>query len=198
MAEKTLGRDGLLIQLSAKITDLMGLYFSPEQQLQEELIPVFAENLIDQYPLEYIGDIGAFFARASMGRYAERDKNGNRKVYGRITMIVLADWWSKYLEERVEEEERQRLKGHGSVAPMEMDDKVLAAIKESSLNPIVDESGKRIKKLLKHGALMTPEQLRAAWKESTTAHEKSLIMKYAHRLGLVVKKIEDNLNTETP
>jgi hypothetical protein len=92
----------------------MNLYFPPEQRLHRDLIPVFAENLLDQYPHEYVGDIGAFFARASMGRYGEQDRDGTvvkrGQTFGKLTMMTLAEWFRQYLEERAEEEERARLR----------------------------------------------------------------------------------------
>jgi hypothetical protein len=203
MSEKSLGREEFLVRLAAKINDDMNLYFPPEQRLHRDLIPVFAENLLDQYPHEYVGDIGAFFARASMGRYGEQDRDGTvvkrGQTFGKLTMMTLAEWFRQYLGERAEEEERVRLRNHKSLNEVvAMDDKVLAAIKASSLNPDMDHSGKRIQKLLKYGAMMTTDQLSEAWKEATSAHERSLIMQEANKRGLVVKKIEEHLTPPTP
>jgi len=186
-AEATIGREELLVRLAAKINDCLELYFPPQQRLHEDLIPVFAENLMDQYPHEYIGDVGAFFSRASMGRYGEKGK-----TYGALTMPTLGSWWMEYIDERAAEEEKLRKAPRGEkfeVAPVVAD-----AMREAAEDMDAKDTGKHVRKLMKYVSRMTDDQLRDEWKKCKTAHERSLIMQEANRRGLVQQRIEDHLS----
>lgn len=181
----------------------MNLYFNPEQRLPDEVVPVFAENLMDQYPHESLGDLGAFFARASMGRYGERDRDGNTihrgLTFGRLTMPMLGQWWEQYLEEKATEAEKQVLSAKRPPDVPEYHPKVLEVLQTARLDMGELETGKHVRKLMKYAGAMTDDQLRDEWKKCKTAHERSLIMQEANRRGLVVKAIQARLtNTDKP
>ncbi len=189
-----MGREELLVRLTAKIADCMELYFSPEQRLHPGLRPVLAENLMNQYPHEYLGDIGAFFARASMGRYGEEGEKG--KTYGAITLMTIGRWWEQYIDERVQEEEKER--GRHKAHQAEIAPALAPALRAATEDMDAKDTGRHVRKLMKYAAHMTDDQLREEWKKCRTVHERSLIMQEANRRGLVEKCINDHLETKKP
>lgn len=177
-----------MVVLQAKIVGYMQEYFSEQRAATPSHCALFAESIVDYYKHESAGDIPVFMKRAAMGRYDDP------KEYGRIDFAKLCKWWYRYLNEKAEEWEKERIKNKQSPI-VELDSRVLEVMKEVGKDSSLD-TGKRVFNLHRKLPHMTDDDMRKAW-AGATIQEKSLLMQEANRRGLVVKKLQEHINKDT-
>lgn len=191
LAEKAVGNEKLLIMLTGAMKQAMTDYFSEEQRLAPEMCAAFAENILEDFRHESVGDIVVFVRRASMGRY------GDGKTFGRLTTTTLGRWWTQYLDDKAGEAEIERLRSKSN--DTEIHESLAHSLRLATEDERERNEAREIAKLVKYGHLLTDDQLREKWKKVRSSHGRSLIMRLANDRGLAVKRIEEHLSKlETP
>jgi hypothetical protein len=96
------GREAIQTYLEVEIIKLAGnVNVNPALNIKTHQVPVIAEMLIDQYPLESIEDFTLCFRRATVGLYGE--------IY-RIDGAIINQWFAKYLDEKYDALEQKLAK----------------------------------------------------------------------------------------
>ena len=197
MAKTSLGYEVVAATVALAVTKAMG-YFAANRRLSTEQVMLFAEELLDQYPHESLGDVTVFLRNAAKGRYGRRGEEG--ETFGQLDMQRLFIWFGQYLEEKALVRERgehelnqQAEKEAHSVIGM------IPGLSEAMAEHIAATSMEegpsvRLRRLSNHLPLMTDDQLREAWGKHPGAEERSVIYAEARRRGLAQKRIEDHLN----
>lgn len=178
----------LMVLLQAKIVGYMQEYFSEQRAATPSHCALFAESIVDYYKHESAGDIPVFMKRAAMGKYDDP------KEYGRIDFAKLSKWWRRYLDEKAQQWENERL-GHKKPPIVELDSRVIEVMKGVGKEDPLD-TGRRVFNLHRKLPHMTDDDMRKAWK-GATIQEKSLLMQEANRRGLAVKKLQEHINKTT-
>ena len=194
-AKKSLGEEAVILILAGATLQAMKDYFTPEKRLSEEQCAAFAAMLCDEYPYDTIGDVMVFFKRAAMGKYGERNGNGEivkrGKTYGPLDLTILGPWFEQYLDEkRLEEERAPSFQKKGHQEPID-DDKVSRLVTEMKKGlggddmKLVTQTAARLKRL---APMVTVEKLRALWEKYPHPIHREVLLDEARRRNLPVQK----------
>ena len=177
-----MSEEELIIRLTAEVSRCMEMYFDESQRLSPDQCGVVAEAMVDEYKHESLGDVKVFLRKVAMGKYDEG------KSYGKLTAMKLMPWFSKYLEEKAIEREKEMLKNKSNASIPLLDDRVLEVFKQE--RGMSTEQWMMLARLQRTASKMTDDQLRAEYlrhKKNNNTAAMDMVMKIAADRGLLNK-----------
>jgi hypothetical protein len=181
------GEAPVKVAVTALTMKAMG-YFAPAKRMTPEQNTLFAEKILEDYPYESLADVAVFLRGCATGKYDDG------KTYGALDVPLLSSWWKRYIEEKVEVRERElRRQQHESSTQMTLSlakmPQVVEVVKSVNEKSMVERKERdyieRIRHLEATVGKMTDDELRHQYVLRNNADERSIIMREAHRRGLL-------------